>query len=87
MAADQRDRWFLPGWWRFWESGPQWSDTARQRIGVDPPQVGEHSDWRRWERELLASTRPESGTQPEPGTGTDLRIGGFTIRMSPRDHP
>jgi len=80
MSARRSDRWFLPGWWKFWASSPQWSSTARQRIGVDPPQAGEHSDWRRWESELLAAA------QPEPGTTTSLRIGGFTLRISPRDH-
>jgi hypothetical protein len=81
MSARRGDRWFLPGWWKFWEPGPQWSSTARQRIGVDPPQAGEHSDWRRWESELLATRHPD------PDATTNLRIGGFTLRISPRDQP
>ena len=52
MSARRGDRWFLPGWWRFWAAGPQWSSTARYRIGVDPPQAGAGSDWQRWEAEL-----------------------------------
>ena len=47
------DRVLLPGWWRFWESGPQWSATARHRIGLPSPDPSaERGDWHLWEAEM-----------------------------------
>lgn len=60
------DRLFLPGWWRFWQVGPQWSSTARQRIGVPAAPTGT-GDWHLWEAELSPA-----GDPPGPGAVGDL---------------
>jgi hypothetical protein len=62
----RRNRVLLPGWWRFWEPGPQWSPTARRRIGVPTPQPAPLGDWHLWEAELRPAPPPASITAADP---------------------
>jgi hypothetical protein len=65
----RRDRVLLPGWWRVWESGPQWSGTARRRIGIpDPAPPAERDDWHFWEAEMQSrsTAKPIAHEQNSP---------------------
>jgi hypothetical protein len=77
-----RDRFFLPGWWKFWDQGPQWSPTARRRIGV-PEAPTEPGDWHLWEAELRQPLEhPPAGTGADSLTGADVTAT-FTSSTSP----
>jgi hypothetical protein len=73
MTRRRRDRIFLPGWWKFWEAGPQWSSTARQRLGMPTPTPSSGGDFRLWESELRqAPGQTGAGTGGDTLTGADL---------------
>ena len=59
-----RDRLLLPGWWRFWELSPQWSPTARQRIGIPEPRTAVGT--RRLTLVSSQAAAPSYGTQRNP---------------------
>jgi hypothetical protein len=63
------DRFFLPGWWKFWEPSPQWSSTASQRLGVPAPSPP--GDFHLWEGELR-QVLGHSGTGGDTLTGAGL---------------
>ena len=65
MNRRRHDRVLLPGWWKVWEPGPQWSPTARRRIGLPEPSAA-RNDWQLWESELRQTPEPEPFST-EPG--------------------
>lgn len=68
----QRDRIFLPGWWKFWDTGPQWSSTARQRLGVPTP-TPRRDDFHLWEAEVRQTPgHLGSGIDADTLAGIDL---------------
>jgi hypothetical protein len=84
-VSGQGDRFFLPGWWKFWETGPQWSSTAHQRLGVPvPPPPG---DWHLWEAELRQVLGPSPGTGGDTLTGADLTATFDTTAPGPGGRP